>query len=75
MQPYQMSIDEVLRAEQTNVTTGLSSEDAAHRLKLHGPNELPAKKGASALMVFLSQFTSPLMFILVIATALSLLVG
>ena len=50
---------------------GLSAEEAGRRLSQFGPNVLDAKKKATALGVFLNQFKSPIILILVFATVLS----
>ncbi len=50
---------------------GLSPGEAARRLAAHGPNALPEKEGISPLMIFLSQFGSPLNWILLSAALLS----
>ncbi|WP_255197394.1 cation-translocating P-type ATPase [Halorarius litoreus] len=54
---------------------GLSSDEAARRLKEHGPNELHDGEEVSALRLFLSQFTNLLVGLLVLAAGLSLAVG
>jgi P-type Mg2+ transporter len=54
---------------------GLSSSDAAARLKQVGPNSLKAARRASALGLLLNQFKSPLVLILIVATIISAFVG
>jgi Mg2+-importing ATPase len=58
---------------QTLQTTpqGLTSEEAEQRLKTYGPNRLKAKRKASSLTLFLGQFKSPLILILIFAAGLS----
>ena len=51
---------------------GLTSAQASKLLKKYGLNELQKKKQVSALKIFLSQFTSPLIYILVFAGAVTL---
>ncbi|MCD6496559.1 MAG: calcium-translocating P-type ATPase, PMCA-type [Candidatus Aenigmarchaeota archaeon] len=51
---------------------GLSSKEAAERLKKHGPNEIQKTRKVSPLKIFLSQFTSPLILILIGAALVSL---
>jgi len=51
---------------------GLSSAQASELLKKHRPNELRGKKHVSGLKVFLSQFTSPLIYVLVFASLVTL---
>ena len=46
---------------------GLTSEEAQKKLKEFGPNQLDKKKDFSYLKLFLSQFKSPLVYILVFA--------
>ncbi|HBE89182.1 MAG TPA: ATPase [Elusimicrobia bacterium] len=54
---------------------GLSAAEAGKRLAEYGPNALPEKAGAGPLKIFLSQFGSPLNWILLGAAALSLFMG
>jgi len=51
---------------------GLSQREAHLRLKRNGPNALKAMKKASALGLLLSQFKSPLVLILIVASCISL---
>ncbi|MDP3962461.1 MAG: HAD-IC family P-type ATPase [bacterium] len=51
---------------------GLSDSEAREKLKRHGPNILPKEKQYSKLRLFLGQFNSPLIFILLIAGAISI---
>jgi len=53
---------------------GLSHQEAAARLAEHGANTLPRTEPPGMLQVFLSQFASPLIYILVAAAILSLLI-
>ncbi|MFA5125109.1 MAG: HAD-IC family P-type ATPase [Patescibacteria group bacterium] len=52
---------------------GLSAEEAQKRLDQFGKNELSRAKSASSLMIFLSQFKSPLVYILLVAVVISVL--
>ncbi|HOQ67891.1 MAG TPA: magnesium-translocating P-type ATPase [Candidatus Atribacteria bacterium] len=58
----------------TNLTRGLSKDEALKRLRIAGPNQLEAKKQLSALSLFLSQFKSPIILILLFATVVSAVV-
>ncbi|UOO36767.1 magnesium-translocating P-type ATPase [Oscillospiraceae bacterium CM] len=51
---------------------GLTSEEAAARLKLVGANVLKEKRNTNALSLLLSQFKSPILIILFFAVALSI---
>ncbi|MEO0002895.1 MAG: Magnesium-transporting ATPase, P-type 1 [Pseudomonadota bacterium] len=52
---------------------GLSQREASARRTRHGPNSLKAMKQASALGLFVNQFRSPLVLILMAASLISLL--
>lgn len=54
---------------------GLSSEEAEKRLEKYGENKLEDKEKASVLRLFLSQFKSILIFILIAAALVSALLG
>lgn len=54
---------------------GLSSEEAEKRLEKYGENQLKEKEKVSVLRLFLSQFKSILIFILIIASIISALLG
>lgn len=51
--------------------TGLSAEEAARRVRLYGGNTFKHKDKNKALSIFLKQFTSPLIFILIAAAVLT----
>lgn len=53
--------------------TGLSEKEALKRIKKYGENRLPAKKKFTYLSVALSQFKSSMVYILLIAAAISFL--
>jgi P-type Ca2+ transporter type 2C len=59
----------------TDLRKGLSSAEAVQRLGQYGTNELRKEEGISPLALFLSQFKNALVLILLIAIALSALVG
>ncbi|MDH6266533.1 Ca2+-transporting ATPase [Rhizobium sp. SG_E_25_P2] len=54
---------------------GLSEHEAAARRLQFGPNALPERKSPSFFRVFLGQFLSPLIYILLAAAALSVFLG
>jgi len=55
--------------------TGLSSEQVKEKLKEYGKNELPEKKKINPFLIFLSQFKSFLVYILIIAALISFFIG
>jgi Mg2+-importing ATPase len=60
-----------LRATQT----GLSSEEASARLRIHGPNTLVQESPFATLIGFLRFFANPLVIILLVASVTSLVLG
>lgn len=54
---------------------GFQSEEAAKRLQTFGPNVLPEPKRVGGFEILLSQFTSPLIYLLVAAAGVSLVLG
>lgn len=67
----QLSGNEVL-SQLKSSPEGLSENEAATRLKKHGPNELPRQPPTAWWMILIRQFKSPLIFILALAAAISL---
>ncbi|MDP3186590.1 MAG: cation-transporting P-type ATPase, partial [Anaerolineales bacterium] len=63
---YNQSAEEVL-SQVGSSATGLSTQEAAQRLAADGPNELKEGKRISPLQIFLSQFKSLLVWILIAA--------
>lgn len=51
---------------------GLSESEAGKRREKHGPNELPSQQKRKLWQIFLHQFLSPLIYILIAAGSLSL---
>jgi calcium-translocating P-type ATPase len=54
---------------------GLSAAEARRRLARYGPNSLPRRSRRSLASLFLRQFRSPLIYLLLAATVVSLIVG
>lgn len=62
--------DAVLSSLDTN-ENGLDPDESRRRLAAHGLNQLAAKRGRSRLAIFLEQFKSPLILILLVAAAIA----
>ncbi|MFP4074810.1 MAG: HAD-IC family P-type ATPase, partial [Actinomycetota bacterium] len=54
---------------------GLTGAEASARLSVHGPNRLEEEPPPSPLVVFIRQFRSPLIFILLVAMVVTLLLA
>jgi Ca2+-transporting ATPase len=72
---YAQSADSVLRSLGTDVSSGLTKQEAAARLLQSGPNTLAVDNINRWHQVLIRQFTDVLILILVIAAAVSLAVG
>ncbi len=71
--PYLSSIEDLLLRLNGDRSHGLSSAEAQLRLRLNGPNELPAPRPVSEWVKFLKQFADPLIVLLMFAMVISLL--
>ncbi len=71
---HSLSAKEAMNVLKTSLS-GLSEEDARSRLAEFGPNELREVEGIPWWRIFLSQFMDILIVILLVATAISLLIG
>ncbi len=67
---YKISLARIFTIIKTN-PNGLSSQEVSLRLKEQGKNVLPKEKSYSKIKLFLSQFNSPLMYILLTVVAIS----
>lgn len=67
---WSQSLDNLLKTLHSNAS-GLSSTEATRRLQQYGPNTLQAGQQVTALGLFLNQFKSPLVLILVFAVIVS----
>lgn len=67
---YQYGIKEIIQKLQTS-ETGLTDEEVRQRLKQYGPNKLAEEEKISRLKIFLHQFASPLIYILIIAAVIT----
>ncbi|MCP9200166.1 cation-transporting P-type ATPase [Gramella sp. GC03-9] len=70
---YSVKIDELLNRLGTRADSGLSSEEAASRLKKYGANLLSQKRPRSAWKIFFEQFLNPIVYILLGAMILAFL--
>ncbi|MDD5040320.1 MAG: HAD-IC family P-type ATPase [Patescibacteria group bacterium] len=70
---YAQSVSRVAEVTGVVISDGLSAQQAARRAREHGNNELPREKSFSALKLLASQFRSILIYILLVAAAISFL--
>ncbi|MEK6813231.1 MAG: cation-translocating P-type ATPase [Nitrospirota bacterium] len=71
---HSLAAEDVLR-EVGSSAGGLSEQEALRRLAEYGPNELKETAGVSPLSIFFNQFKNVLLAVLLVAVALSALMG
>ncbi len=69
---WNFSIEDVLKYYNTDIK-GLTDEEAQKRIKQNGKNQIPKAKKETILQIFIEQFKSPIIAILVIAAIFSIL--
>ncbi|MEW6009355.1 MAG: calcium-transporting P-type ATPase, PMR1-type [Candidatus Omnitrophota bacterium] len=68
---WQIDIPEVEKSLNTDLSSGISSNEAKIRFEKYGPNALKEKKGRSPLSIFLEQFQDFIVWILIGAALVS----
>jgi Ca2+-transporting ATPase len=71
---YKIGAEEVLKALESGLA-GLTPAEAEARLEKYGANLLQGRKKTPPLLVFLQQFLSPLIYVLLAAVVVSLIAG
>jgi Ca2+-transporting ATPase len=70
--PHTLSVEEVLGLFQTDTDKGISAIEAEKRTNEFGPNIYKAQRQKSVWYMLLRQFISPIVYLLIIAAAVSL---
>ncbi len=65
---HSLTADEAINQLKSSIKVGLSHSIAKERFNQYGPNSLPEPKHRSLLSIFLHQFLSPLIYLLLAAT-------
>lgn len=73
--PWSLREDHLISELQTDGEHGLTSKQASERLKNFGENIFESAKKRSLLLIFIHQFTSPLIILLIIAVFLTGFLG
>jgi magnesium-transporting ATPase (P-type) len=69
---HALAADEVVTTLGTDLDTGLRTPEAEERLERYGRNELQPDEPKSDLAILLDQFTSPLIYILLVAAVVTI---
>ncbi len=72
---HSISAEHALETLSSDAVRGLSSEEAQRRMAVYGPNSIKREKNKSALQIFLGQFRSVLIVMLLLAISVSALLG
>lgn len=72
---YSQTIEVILQQTGVDLHSGLSRETAEVRLAEHGPNRLESTKLKSPHVIFLEQFKSSMVLILLVAAIISAVIG
>ncbi|MFC2136229.1 cation-translocating P-type ATPase [Bacteroidota bacterium] len=75
MEFYNQESKDVLKELDVKLENGLTEAEAEARRKEKGPNELKSKKRTSPIILFLNQFRSFIIYILLFAVVISLISG
>jgi len=67
---YRLTAEDVAERLDTS-PEGLTAEQSRKRLEQYGPNRLPEEKGTHPAVIFIRQFASPLIYILLIAAVVT----
>ncbi|MGE3974685.1 MAG: cation-translocating P-type ATPase [Bdellovibrionales bacterium] len=72
---HSSQVTEVIEELDSNPLTGLSQNEAKDRLMRFGRNTLPEPKKRSLISIFLHQFLSPLIYLLLVASGIAFFIG
>ncbi len=75
IEPWKLEVADVAAALGTSAETGLDSAVAEQRLEEFGRNELVEKQQRPTWMLFVDQFTSPMILVLMAAAAVTFIIG
>lgn len=72
---HSMNVDEVILSLESNSQLGLSKNEAKNRISRFGTNTLPGPKHRTLFSIFLHQFLSPLIYLLLAAAGIAFFIG
>ncbi len=72
---HSISIEEVAKRYNTSLETGLTEAETQVKLEKYGRNELIKEKGKTAWQLFIGQFKSFLVYLLIFAIIISIIIG
>jgi Ca2+-transporting ATPase len=72
---HTLTLAEAYQQQQTDADRGLNQQEATQRLEQMGPNSLPQARQRSSLQIFIAQFCSLIVALLIAATAIAFAIG
>ena len=72
---HALAAENVLGCMRVSIAAGLSSEDVKRRRNRFGPNTIASRRKATAIVLLLHQFRSPVVYLLGAAAALAFYFG
>ncbi|MBD1432212.1 cation-translocating P-type ATPase [Sphingobacterium sp. DN00404] len=72
---HAQSIDESIETLQTNISSGLSEDEAQQRLSTYGPNQLKTQHRKSIFQLFMAQLQDALIYVLFAAVVITMFMG
>ena len=72
---HALATNDVAAALETSILNGISNAEASRRLERYGPNSLPETKRKPLISIFIHQFRSPLIYLLLAAAGAAFLLG
>jgi cation-transporting ATPase F len=73
--PQELPVDELLVLLETDLGSGLSTDEARRRLQEYGPNELPHVAATGPVIRLLRQMHNPLIYVLLVSGAVTVFLG
>lgn len=68
---WQIGVEQISENLGTDLSNGLTSQEATDRLTKYGPNQLEEKKAISPWRIFLGQFEDFIIWVLIVAAIVS----
>jgi Ca2+-transporting ATPase len=72
---HALAPEEIIHQLATPTETGLTSEEAAHRLEAYGPNQLEEAPGVTFWQMLFDQFNNFVVILLIVAAVISAILG
>ncbi len=72
---HALAIDEAIARLESDAASGIATGEARRQLERFGPNALPERARRPAVLGFLRQFQSPLIYLLFVAAAIAFALG